>query len=51
MYWLSKKGIRNYREIARYISMYHVHKEMLISIVKRDLEIIGIDTEEIKNIL
>ncbi|MCI4457250.1 MAG: type II/IV secretion system ATPase subunit [Desulfurococcaceae archaeon] len=51
MYWLSKKGIRNYREIARYISMYHVHKEMLISIVKRDLKIIGIDTEEIKNIL
>jgi len=51
MYWLSKKGVRNYREIARYISMYHVHKEMLISIVKRDLEIIGIDTEEIKNVL
>ena len=37
LYWLYVKGIRNYREIARYISMYHRDEKRLLREVYEDL--------------
>ncbi|MGC9148049.1 MAG: type II/IV secretion system ATPase subunit [Sulfolobales archaeon] len=38
MYWLYKREIRNYREIARYIAMYHRGRNELITRVLGDVK-------------
>lgn len=43
IYWLAKRGIRDYREIAKYISMYHVNRSSLLETVRKDLEALRID--------
>lgn len=43
MLWLSKKGIRNYRDIAKYIAMYHLERDRILNIVERDLKSMEID--------
>jgi flagellar protein FlaI len=38
MYWLYKREIRNYREIAKYIAMYHRSKSELVTRVLGDVK-------------
>ncbi|MEM0043618.1 MAG: type II/IV secretion system ATPase subunit [Sulfolobales archaeon] len=46
MVWLNRRGVRNYREIARYISMYHLDRDKILNTVREDLKSMKIDLEE-----
>ncbi|MEM0260315.1 MAG: type II/IV secretion system ATPase subunit [Sulfolobales archaeon] len=47
MIWLNRRGVRNYREIARYISMYHLDRDKILNTVREDLKSMKIDLEDI----
>jgi flagellar protein FlaI len=47
MVWLNRRGVRNYREIARYISMYHLDRDKILNSVREDLKSMKIDLEDI----
>ncbi|MEM4799103.1 MAG: type II/IV secretion system ATPase subunit [Sulfolobales archaeon] len=47
MVWLNRRGVRNYREIARYISMYHLDRDKILNTVREDLKSMKIDLEDI----